>query len=765
MSAEPIFTILNGYHNNTLLRIITEAGLDTKRPDGSRLRKRELIDKILTELFSASTIRATYASLTSLERRVLDALRGAGAFILTRRFKRMMIGAGIATASKQEDARSLYRNKYEGQPTPADSTVFEDILARLTLRGLVFSVTREHGASVLKLSPGARLLVPTEVSRHLPPLTKAPDWEPTSIDEPDPGRLVRDLYIYWDAVRRERIKLLKTSMVGKRDLRQLDAQLLASDPKAVDAARKEDELFYLLWLRRTLEAHNLLFVNSERNELFADEGYGEQVWAEPPAQLLLSALDAWIFYDALPPGTPTEIRSDRKLMRLEYYRQLLLSQLQQLPKDAWLPLYELHLQLQNADGSFLYEEREYLESIEGPYARSLHGDWLNSVEDYLELLDRREQHIITGDVEHALWRLGIVDIGRRPGPSGTTTGVRVTPFGRALLGDTAVRLPGPTGTPRIIVQPNFQILAMGPVPLSTLNRLDQIAERTKVDRNVFEYRLTRDSVYAALQADLDASMIIDFLTEQSDAPLPQNVRRSLADWTATVQRMVFHRGAALLQAETSEQMEAIIAATGAAVRRRLTDTLALVEPVTVDLLPGFLHTVDILPRRLGLDAESAAGGLNIAADGTVTTRHRYPGLRLTGRLAQIAAQDDSGGWRITRETVQRVGGDREANEALLEELAHMNGAPLPASLVERIKRWGAHFGTAEMAPVIIIAFQDEATLQELQQDRLLRQLLTPIVLKDRALALVAPADEAAVAERLEALGVPIDKRDTIPLGG
>lgn len=98
----------------------------------------------------------------------------------------------------------------------------------------------------------------------------------------------------------------------------------------------------------------------------------------------------------------------------------------------------------------------------------------------------------------------------------------MTPLGTAVFKDTPLNVPPATG--QMIIQPNFQILAMGPVPLSLLARLDLFAERQKVDRSAFEYHLSRESVYAAQQMGFTVAEVEQFLT-----PLPPTDCRRISN--------------------------------------------------------------------------------------------------------------------------------------------------------------------------------------------------------------------------------------------
>ena len=84
-----------------------------------------------------------------------------------------------------------------------------------------------------------------------------------------------------------------------------------------------------------------------------------------------------------------------------------------------------------------------------------------------------------------------------------------------------------------------------------------LAIRKQTDRGVFGYKITRDSIYKAQQADLSVSDVTQWLVDQSGQPLPQNVLRSLDEWRAHHERIVFRTGVTLLQTENADALQAL----------------------------------------------------------------------------------------------------------------------------------------------------------------------------------------------------------------
>jgi hypothetical protein len=114
-------------------------------------------------------------------------------------------------------------------------------------------------------------------------------------------------------------------------------------------------------------------------------------------------------------------------------------------------------------------------------------------------MDKLEQTFVAQIMAGFVFQLGLVELGYATPPDKPTAwqAFRLTPLGTAVLHNKPLDTAPAAG--QIIIQPNFQILAMGPVSLSLLAKLDLFAERRKVDRHAFEYHLSRESIYAAQQ--------------------------------------------------------------------------------------------------------------------------------------------------------------------------------------------------------------------------------------------------------------------------
>src|SRR5439155_11673657 len=173
--------------------------------------------------------------------------------------------------------------------------------------------------------------------------------------------------------------------------------------------------------------------------------------------------------------------------------------------------------------------------------------------------------------------------------------------------------------PHIVVQPNFQIFAFEPTDESVPFALDQLADRVRAEQ-VVEYQLSRDSVYRAQRAGLDAAAIVAFLEQVSTVPLPQNVRRSLEEWGALHERVVVHRGVPLLHAVDARTLDALYADSRVAplLGRRVAPTAALVAPEHLAALHKRLLDSDWLPALSEGPERPAQPAFAVDGDGWIS---------------------------------------------------------------------------------------------------------------------------------------------------
>lgn len=734
---------------------------------GKKLKKADLMQLMQEEYFKPERIVASYRRLTRTERAVLDRLMLRGDKSSTRLFARELVQAGLVKESPQPKPQKGNRPYYPSGPSiygrsvthigsiiDRQSSIFEDVMARLTLYGLVFSEGSAGSNSnvnyKLQFHPGETVFIPPFVRRHLPDPDPLPIvanvWQPAYILHGDAQFFLRDLYLYWDTVRRSSISLIQSGFVGKRGLKTLNAALLNPDP-ALDKARQEDEANRLYMLRQIL--HELKLVTPKGALLQTSTKNRSDIpdfWQKTTAEQVTAVIAIWR-------NLPSAFQFNDRRVGYMYEPnvrqgcQSLLKALTSVSANTWIEADDLLIFVQDLNRDFLFDMRSRITSGRNYY---YYGDPVKTTAE----MDKLEKMFVSQVIADFLFQMGLVELGFNEPPTEPTNWhvCRLTPLGTAVLGNKPLPANEPAG--QIIVQPNFQILAMGPVSLHLLAELDIFTERQKVDRGAFEYHLSRESLYSAQQAGYSVEQVQRFLDEATLHDLPQNIRRSLAEWAAHHDRIVFRRSVTLLQAADETLLTQLLnnEETGKLLARSVGQTVALVKTKQQARLLSALRDNDFFPVVSGANPEAADKSVVVAENGRIQPLHAVPSLHLRGRLARFAVEIE-GGWQLTEQSVRRAGGSKKNAQAIIDELGKLNRGPLPNALVEQIRAWSGYYGRATVATVTFFEFRDQETLAELRALPELKDLLQPFAAGNRALATVDREQVTAVQAALARLGV------------
>lgn len=767
-------TILEDYNANTLREMAEAAEVISK--GGKKPTKATLTALLRQQYFTEDRVHTSLAQLNEREKAVLNRLLLRGGQASSRNFQRELARAQLIRPTPEPEKPKgyyyysdvPYADGYAGSPHRADSKIFEDVIARLTYFGLVFSrhpsLNSAGAAFKLQFHPATTLYIPQAIRRYLPDPEPLPpssgDWQPGRVEHGDPTLLLRDLYLYWDFLRRNEVTLNQNGSVGKRWLKAINDILLVADTR-LDDARREEDTGRLILLRQLLETLKLAQVDrgvlrpTSRNALDIPK-----FWSWSLLEQLSACLEAWSKLSGF-----KELGDEANLYQPRYNqaRQLVLDTFKTVSGQVWLELEEFLEQLRNRNSDFLFYERSRVETHRGGwYYSSYGGNYSGDPKQVIKKFDTLEEGFVSTVMSGLLYQLGLIELGFNqaeapaPGQVDAWHAFRLTPTGRALL----VASASPTTETeigRVVVQPNFQVMALGPVSLATLAQLDLFTDREQVDRGAFQFRLSRETVYRAQQLGLAVEQVIEFLAQTSAVELPQNVRRSLDEWAAHHERIVFRTGVSLLQAATPELLAGLMEQppSGKYLVRSLTPEIAIIKKGQQPrLVTGLVHQ-NIFPAVSGARPEAADNSVIVQADGTMQPLHAVPSLHLRGRLAKLAEESAEGAWRLTPTSVRRASGSRNKVMALLDELRKLHRGTLPDTLPDQLKAWGGYYGDAAVETLTLIEFRDQTSLNELLDRPEIQAYLTPFPAGNRALALV-PADKLAdLKEILARLGVPV----------
>jgi hypothetical protein len=762
---EEIEAILKAYHYNTLQDMAEEAGINT-----DDLLKAELIAQMKSRYFTEERVRASLEKLNERERTVLNRLLLHEGKVTTHRFQRELRRANLVTKTPELDLSSRsysYRRSgvpydrgvYVGEPHREDSQVFEDIIARLTFYGLVFSrgtSTNSAGASYkIQFHPADVIYIPQAIRPYFPEPEPVPpplaDWEPDRVESGTPAVLLRDLYLYWDYARRHDVKLLQSGFVGKRPLKAINDVLLVPDPR-LSRVQREDSAPRLYLLRRMLEILGL--VRKEDGYLRSTGGDNQDIppfWGWDQAKQLRTCLDAWTKIEGL-----RELGDEAEdyAPRYTHARQMILKVIQVLPPDEWTEPAEILDKIQVHDRNFLFPGRQDIGDGKRYYSY-YGGRYYRSSKKLLQLLEGLEIAFVNNCLTGFLSQAGIVDLGYE---NDTLRAFRLRSALDAEQTEEKSSLQAQRVGGRLIIQPTFELMAMGPVGLDVFAQLDLFAERQRAGQAVFEYRLSRDSIYQAQQRGLDVDEIIHFLERTSDTDLPQNVRRSLEEWSAHYERFTFRSGVDLVQTADAALMETLLddPQIGSHIARSVAPDIALLknnqqtEVVTALVEQGHLPTIS------EARPESADDSVIIQEDGSIRPVHAVPMLHLRGRLSRLAEETDDHIWHLTPTSIRQAGGDKKKVVSMLRELRKLNRGPLPDELIERIKSDGGYYGAAAIETLTLVEFRDRAALDELREHPRLREVLTPFSAGHRALATLPTDELSRVKDILADFGVHVE---------
>ncbi|MCL4396572.1 MAG: helicase-associated domain-containing protein, partial [Chloroflexi bacterium] len=541
--------------------------------------------------------------------------------------------------------------------------------------------------------------------------------------------------------------------VYKKTLLEIAKSLGWQENKKLD--EKAD--LYPYFLRRLLAALNLLKRKGMSGGQYPEvetwlPGQGQAFWSRPPAERVKATFEGYL--DAL---TWNELRIPKTTYGYDHRRaapeqvknarRLVTEHLKRRGASRWINLADLIDGIRLAEYEFLFPRDPrgpgyygFSRGSGSPYyhANNVFGITFAVSGGEAANWDVVEGTIITHIVVGPLHWMGLTDIGYDDKVAAPRA-YRLTAMGAWLLGvGTSVAIPEEGG--RVVVQPNFQILAMEPIAENVLMTLDEFAEFEGGDR-ALSYRLTRESVYRGQRAGWDSARITTYLEENAHAPLPQNVRRSLEEWQALHERITFRRGIPVLQTDHAATLDELTAhpALAPILGRRANEVVALPNENALTVARA-LRTAGWLPLVTAADQFTAPASVLADKEGAVEFLQRAPSVYAYEGIEPFAEFTDARHARITPASVDAAEKHGMSVPAILDRLRGVQRGDLPVQLVSRIKAWGRYYGAAKLGTLTLIEFRDEQARSELLADPELTPHLIRFEAGDRPLALVRDID-------------------------
>ncbi|MBI5877962.1 MAG: helicase-associated domain-containing protein [Chloroflexi bacterium] len=754
-----LIDLLAGYDANTLKAIAR------KRGAGDKGNKNDVMERLARDLARADGIARALKDARPVEQEIIAHVQRSGHVVNAFALRRVLLARKLVKPSERRDNYS--QELKPGNPDYAGKPALEDAVAHLTALGIVFSrgVAAAGGyRTVLGWDLGIELIIPDEVRPHLPlpPELARTAVAPARVVEGSPRIFQRDLSRIWSYARRSGgLTLSTTGWLYKKDAREL-VKLLGW---SADAKAGEDDLPRLYFARQLLRALNLLrdgdgqVIGQSTALSPVDDGY----WARPAAERANRAFESYrtsTYWNELlaPAGASGYDRRRRAPAELAVARAMLLKHCVQLGVNHWVALPDLLDRVRLADYQFLFPRQPmaygssygqyYTPYIGGgnPYNVSYPG-----IHDEAEGWEQVEAAILAHMLSGPLHWLGLIDLGYE---KERLVAYRLNAFGAWLLGQGGeIALDHEGG--RIVVQPNYQIVAMEPIRDDVLLTLEEFAQFEGGD-NALSYTLSRESVYRAQRAGWDGPRIAAWLVQVSGAPLPQNVQRTLEEWQAQSQRIVIRRSVTVLHADSGETLDALnrVASLAPLIGQRQHATVALLDAPFADAGRALREAGwPLLSTRAG--QTSAPASLTADADGRLHMVGRVPSVFAHGAVEAFAELGEDGQARISADSVRAAVAQNISVPEIIKRLESVHRGPVPDALIRRIRAWGRYYGDARLGTLVLIEFRDDAARAELLADRELAPYLTRFDAGPRALAVVRADAPETVRQLLAERGVEI----------
>lgn len=733
-------------------------------------------------LFDDASLREVLSNLDEAEVAILRELVACGGRANSRDLALYLTNASLPVPAKKsesptshsaEDAFSEPIQKSEftatfQYPVAHPHGIFELALRRLLLQGLVFWGKQTHFANrdyTGGIHDGV-LIVPLAVRNAARSLWKAGE-QLSALATADIGEgtrtLQRKLYLYWSLVAstREGLALLNNGLLSRAALRSVIEHM--GSKKQGEQIRAESDLPDLLFVRLLLMKIGLL--QEREHTLLAAPAL--PFFSLPFAERARRCYHLWLetaFWNELlylaevnvrPGPTPLEPAHEEVIRA----RQTVVERLLHEPSGVWHSL-DTFITRTKLYAPYLLFPRQYGARVDRYSSTSnaygwdfrLRRGWLTHREGWYMVEGSFIRTIIAGP----LYWLGIVDVDREENPKAFCLSAGIA----TIVSDTPVTYEEvPSG--RLIVQPNFDLVALAPVSEALLISLDRFAERVSLE-HIAQYRITKASVTRAIQMGLQVEDIQKVLEQAAGGEIPQNVQYSLVEWERQARRVEMRQHAILLEVDDATQLDALFAntETRTLLSRRLTPLIAEVAIRHLPALQEVLWRSGYLPSVVSAPAQETvldSGRFivrepqwQIHDDGLLQPLYAVIDLYVAAEAERFSEQDEPTGWRrITPSSLRSAQAAGMSLDYIVRFLQQYCASGVPTSLLIRLKLWGGGYGehptiSLEQAPLLRLSAQ---VLQDLQNDEALKTLLGPEVERQSRLIRI----DASNLERLVAL--------------
>jgi len=652
---------------------------------------------------------------------------------------------------------------YQGVPH------FEDALARAACFGLIFSRDIQHG-DLISFTPGKTLFIPSALMDVLDGHAEFAAREANAADAPPQVMRAsafdfqRDLSRYWrHAHKQGEVALTTQGWIYKANFKTF----LSALNLPTDVANDESSNARMYFMRRLLVAMGEFDGDNFAGFLYATQE--SKLLAQPMAERIKNTFETWQHTGAwnelnrLPVDHFGIDHRREAPPELAGAREAILRSIVRLAvghPQEWVRVDSLIGQIRRKDYQFLFKrnEKRYFGENIYMYPSRTYGVSFTGIRDDASGWVRVEQAFIINVLTGPLAWLGAVELGygkeQQTGENTVPQSFRLTEVGAWLLGLADMPEFAEVGG-RVVVQPNFVILAMEPINDQVLVDLDRFADASSGER-VTSYEMTRASVYRGQRQGWHAAEILAFLEQHQGMPVASNVRRTLEEWELQHRRITFRRNQVVVQfadAETQHETRELL---GEYQARSLTEQFDVLGKPDAKQVIHALHEAGWSPLTENANkaqSEAAVSYIKMKADGELTLTQPTPSVFVLGQLAQFASANSDGTWAITAESVQRAIGRGLTVEQVLTLIMELSQSAVPLALERRIRKWSGFFGQANLQNVLLLELESVDALTALMADEELKAYLQPIEGSSKPLALVSGIDLPNLREMLIERGV------------
>jgi hypothetical protein len=578
------------------------------------------------------------------------------------------------------------------------------------------------------------------------------------------ANLQRTLYFYWSMVagQHEGLTLLSNGLLSRPALRVVLEHMLGK--KHNEPVRLESDFPQFLFVRLLLLKLGLLHIRKHvvyaapAEEFFALPLLERarrcyQLYVETPFWNEMSYLPD---VNVRPGPAPLEPAHEEVV----HARQVVVERVLKERDATWVsfPAFIAHCKLHIPHLLFprQYGPRaERYSSTSNPYGWDfrLRRGWLTHREGW---------HLVEGGFVHAVVAGPLAWLGLVEQDHAEHAQKFSVPLAAIAMTEQTQLVPQETTWGRLIVQPNFELVALAPVSEVLLIKLDRFADRVSLER-VAQYRLSKASVTRAIQFGLHAGQIQSELEEAAGGDIPQNVSYSLSEWERQARRVEVWPAATIVEVDDEALLDSLLAApeTRGLFKRRLTPCLVEVAPYQLAAVQEILWRHNYLPALTTAPSEGGASDAEqlvireaqwrLHHDGLLQPLYAVTDLYLGAEAARFSVRDADSGWqRVTAASIEQARIDDLSLDYITRFLQTYCEGGIPGSLLIRLKLWGNGYGEqddiyVESTPLLRLPAQ---VLRDIQADEDLKALLGSEVETENRLIRV---DEARLEQVIEIL--------------